>query len=86
MQNIPPNCPPELPVPQAEPPELILHIPFEIGLAAFGNPWALKTEILASLETGKPTLYRLAKDYGVSHQYVDRLAKRVKQIRNPTVD
>jgi hypothetical protein len=63
--------------------ELVLRIPFEIGLAAFGNAWALKTEILAGLETGTPSAYRLAKDYGVSVQYVARLAKRVKRIRQP---
>jgi DNA-directed RNA polymerase specialized sigma subunit len=38
------------------------------------------------METGTPTLYRIAADYGVSRQYVSRLAQRVKKIRTPGVD
>jgi hypothetical protein len=65
---------------------LLARLPFEIGSRAFGKSWAIRAEILSALETGVPSLYRIAADYSVSHQYVCRLAKRVKQIRNAGVD
>jgi hypothetical protein len=87
MRTSIPISPPEIASPQAEPESnLLARLPFEIGLRAFGKSWGMKTEILVSLKTGAPTLYRIAKDYEVSHQYVARLAKRVRQIRNAGVD
>lgn len=82
-----PTPPPEIAVAQGEQESsLLARLPFEIGLRAFGKSWGMKTEILVSLKTGTPSLYRIAADYGVSHQYVCRLAKRVKGIGTRGVD
>ena len=78
--DLPPTAQ-ELAVPQGD--GIVLRLPFEVGRRAFGTSWALKAEILAQMETGTPTLYRIAADYGVSRQYVSRLAQRVKKIRTP---
>jgi hypothetical protein len=80
MKLSPPQ--PEIAVPQGEQESnLLASLPFEIGQRAFGKSWAIRAEILAQMETGTPTLYRIAKDYGVSRQYVGRLAQRVKKTR-----
>ena len=80
MHLSPPPPQPEI-TRQSAPPELVLRLPFEIGQRAFGRSWAIRAEILAQTDTGKPTLYRIAADYGVSRQYVGRLAQRVKKLR-----
>ena len=86
MQLSIPVTTPEITAPQAvQESNLLARLPFEIGLRAFGKSWAIRAEILTALAAGAPTLYRIAADYGVSRQYVGRLAKRVRSV-TPGVD
>jgi hypothetical protein len=66
----------QIPTPQ---PELVLRLPYDAGLRVFGRSWAIRAEIWAQLETGTPPLAEIARSYGVSRQYVGKLAKRVRE-------
>jgi hypothetical protein len=42
---------------------------------------ALRVAVWTQLQSGKPSLYSLAKQFGVSRQYLSKVAKQMREIR-----
>jgi AraC-like DNA-binding protein len=79
-----PNSPPEITVPRGDASYLISSLCDERAVRYYGRSWALRTEILARMKIGTPSLYALATEYGVSRQYVSKLFKEARAIYGST--